>query len=99
MAVYVKTVLDYHDAMNQYSQWVLQDKLVFAVNIKHECPEYSEFLRLIVNVDPIYKVILFNQNSYYAVRELCPMYSSVMGPFLMLYCPCCFKEFNTPPTC
>ena len=64
MAVYVKTVLDYHDAMNQYSQWVLQDKLVFAVDIKHECPEYSEFLRLIVNVDPIFKVILFNQNSF-----------------------------------
>ena len=101
MAVLAKSVLDYHFAAFAYQCWVEDELLVYAVDINHRCydvdtHEYYHFMKIVVNQDSVLRVILFTKYSYYAVRELCTKYSSDMGPFLRLYCPCCMVDFNDP---
>ena len=102
MAVFAISVLDYYThAAFAYQCWVEDERLVFAVDINHRCDNfdiynYYHFMKIVVNQDSLFRVILFTKYSYYAVKELCTKYSSDMGPFLRLYCPCCWVDFNDP---
>ena len=102
MAVIAASVHDYSVYVTfAYQCWVADEFLVFAVDINHRCADsdiydYYSFMKIVVNCNRLIRVILFTKYSYYAVKELCRKYSSVMGPFLKLSCPCCYEDFNDP---
>ena len=93
MRLYVQTLPELHDAMYMYYQWVTLRQLVYAVDIRHNCDD-SEFEAVTNNEHSIMKVILFDNNSYYALRLMNSIYGEeIPGSLLMFYCPCCLEEF------
>ena len=98
MRLYVQTLPELHDAMYMYYQWVTLRQLVYAVDIRHEC-DLSEFEAVKNNEDFIMKVILFDNDSYYALRLMNSIFGEeIPGSLLMFYCPCFLEEFWSPPT-
>ena len=93
MRLYVQTLPELHDAMYMYYQWVTLRQLVYAVDIRHKCDD-PEFEPVTNNEHSIMKVILFDNNSYYALRLMNSIYGEeIPGSLLMFYCPCCLEEF------
>ena len=73
MRLYVQTLPELHDAMYMYYQWVTLRQLVYAVDIRHNCDD-PEFEPVTNNEHSIMKVILFDNNSYYALRLMNSLY-------------------------
>ena len=60
MAVFAKSVLDYHFAAFAYQCWVEDELLVYAVDINHRCydvdtHEYYNFMKIVVNQDSLFR--------------------------------------------
>ena len=87
MTLYVKTLPELHNAMYLYYHWVSLRQLVYAVYIRHECDD-PEFEPVKNNEHPIFKVILFDHNSYYGLQLMdCIFQEEIPGSHLMFYCP------------
>ena len=94
--LYIQTISDLEMAIKTHYRWTLTGKIVYAVDINHECSQPLEFEVAKLNQHPVLRLILFNFMSYYAVKKLDKVVNESAPEAKILFrCPLCHEGYGS----
>ena len=64
----VTTVDELKLTLKKYHEWVMRGKCVYAMDISHNCTKPMEYDVVRNNKHQVLKEILFDHNTYYAIK-------------------------------